>query len=74
MNSLGLWPPLNVPLRWRDKTKKLKKYGNSKGASFLKEALQGRKISGDKTPLILPKNIRVVSARNGQLLMPLSES
>ena len=71
--QIDKWPPLNIPLHWRSMTNKLKNYGCSNGAKYLKEVLIGKKAKGDDEPLLLPKNIRVVSAATGQFLFPLSE-
>ena len=67
------WPPLNIPPQWRTMTKTLKNYGSHRGAKYLKKVLMGRKAKGDNEPLLLPKNIRVVSAATGQFLFPLTE-
>ena len=64
---------MKVPEKWRKYGKFLKKYGNPRGTNYLKRILEFRKSIGDDRPIIMPSNIRVVSARNGQLLMNLSE-
>ena len=64
---------MKVPEKWRKNGKFLKRYGNLRGANYLKRILEFRKSIGDDRPIIMPSNIRVVSARNGQLLMNLSE-
>ena len=64
---------MNIPHKWRWHSKTLKKYGNHKGGDYLKKILEERKKAGNDQPLILPKNIRVISGRNGQFLMPLSD-
>ena len=71
--QIDKWPPLNIPLHWRYMTKKLKNYGSSNGAMYLKQVLIGKKAKGEDEPLLLPKNIRVVSAATGQFLFPLTE-
>ena len=72
----GLFPPIQIDKespQWSRNIPHLKNYGNTHGDDLLKKALDLKKAQGDDSPIILPRNIRVVSGQDGTYLMPLTE-
>ena len=69
----GIFPSLSVDLNWRRHSAHLKKFGDTRGEKMLRKALKIKKMQGDTSPLVLPRNIRVISGLNGEYVMPLTD-
>ena len=60
-------------LNWFRHADHLRQFGDTKGEKLLMKVLKLKKINGDNTPVVLPKNIQIVSDQDGSYIMPLTE-
>ena len=72
----GIFPPMRVgpeKVFWSEHIPHLRNYGNPKGEEMLRKALKLKKMQGDDSPIVLPRNICVVSGQDGTYMMPLTD-
>ena len=72
----GIFPPMRVGpemVYWSGSIPHLREYGNTKGEELLDKALNLKRMHLDDSPIVLPRNIRVVSGIDGTYMMPLTD-